>query len=61
MEVFNMFKRKKDKKRELDRKKSEEANHYEFGEEILMEEIQDGPQEEPILIPVEFEYEKKNT
>lgn len=56
-----MFKRKKDKKRELERKKSEEANHYEFGEEILMEEIQDGPQEEPILVPVDFEYEKKNT
>lgn len=35
-------------------------NKYKFGEEIIMEEIQDGPQEAPIFIPMEFVDENKN-
>ncbi len=41
-------------------KNNQEKNKYEYGEDILMEEIQQGPQEEPILIPMEFEDENKN-
>lgn len=41
--------RKRDKhKNKLDK------DIFEIGEEIIMEEIQTGPQEEPIEVPVEY-------
>ena len=37
-----------------------DKDKFDVNEEIILEEIQDGPQEEPILVPVEFEDNKKN-
>lgn len=54
-----MNRRKKVRQIELARKAKEAKNKFEFGEDILFEEIQDGPQEEPIQIPIEFEEPRK--
>ena len=32
-----------------------DKDKFDVNEETILEEIQDGPQEEPILVPVEFE------
>ena len=44
-----MFKKKKNRQNNEIKK-----DIFEIGEEIIFEEIQTGPQEEPILVPVEY-------
>ena len=39
--------------------KNDKNNKFEINEEIIFEEIQDGPQEEPILVPIEYDDKEK--